>query len=69
MDLDIQKFVFDMKHGLVQNIITKNVGTITTDPVVGGFNVDMQKEKEPEHISQHWVVLECKNITPFIIGQ
>lgn len=63
LGLGIQKFLFDTTNGILSNILSRNVATLSPKKANRGWNVDTKKlEWNPQSLYQHWVMLDCTAI-------
>lgn len=59
MNLGMQQFLIDTTNGVVTNVLTRYLSTVSDDKTKSGWNSVMEPERPIPSMQQHWVILEC----------
>jgi hypothetical protein len=62
LHLAMQQFLIDTTNGIVTNVLSKNLSTVSSKKTTVGWNSVMEAERKIPSMQQHWVILECKEL-------
>jgi len=54
--------LIDTTNGVVTNVLTNFLSTVSSKATVKGWNSVMEPERKIPSMQQHWVILECKDL-------